>query len=280
MKQVSTIIGLSTIAVEKVLDFLPYPFLVSEWRDGHQRNLYANKAFIEEIGFTCQDIPTITDWFELAYPEIRYRHEVMLEWEQTRLRAIEQGKEAVIVKAKIETKSRGPQWYEVKASLSGKLEMIAFVNINEEIIKELKLEQLNEDKNRILSVLSHDLRAPLGNLHALTGLSNDGMLSQSEFNACVNKIGASTLNIMEFLDTTLQWTRANFEGIHPTISSVHLPDMINKICSLYEKSCQDKKIEIRTNLLLADLDSDPEIISIVVRNVLSNANKVHHGRTN
>lgn len=273
MDHVSAVLGLSTLAIEKILDFLPYPFLVSEWRDGNQRNLFVNKAFVEEIGFTCKEIPTITDWFEKAYPEKDYRNQIMYEWEATRRHTLEKGLDSVVVKARISTKNKGLQWYEVKASVAGLVNLVAFVNINEEITKEIQLSQLNEDKNRVLSILTHDLRAPLGSLNGLISLSTDGILSQSEFNQCVKKIATSTFNLIEFLDTTLIWARSNFEGINTKVAEVYLPEMVNRTCALYEKTCQEKRIGIRLNFPVRQVDTDPEILSIVLRNVLSNAIK-------
>ena len=34
---------------------------------------YLNQAFVQSIGYTIQDIPTIADWWPRAYPDPQYR---------------------------------------------------------------------------------------------------------------------------------------------------------------------------------------------------------------
>jgi hypothetical protein len=42
--------------VRKILDFLPYPFLLSRKKDEDRENLFVNESFIDEIGYTLADI--------------------------------------------------------------------------------------------------------------------------------------------------------------------------------------------------------------------------------
>jgi len=46
--------------------------------DGHYE--YLNPKFIEMFGYTLEDIPAGRDWFIKAYPDSRYRHEVISTW--------------------------------------------------------------------------------------------------------------------------------------------------------------------------------------------------------
>ena len=46
--------------------------------DGYYR--YFNPKFIEMFGYTMEDIPTGRDWFIKAYPDSRYRNEVISTW--------------------------------------------------------------------------------------------------------------------------------------------------------------------------------------------------------
>ena len=41
---------------------------------------YLNPAFVQTFGYTLQDIPTITHWWPLAYPEPTYAHWVQTTW--------------------------------------------------------------------------------------------------------------------------------------------------------------------------------------------------------
>ncbi|HEY5749816.1 MAG TPA: HAMP domain-containing sensor histidine kinase [Chryseolinea sp.] len=277
MEIVNTLPGLSEIAMEKLLNLLPFPFLVSDWRNEQRQNLFVNKAFIEEIGYSCHDIPTLDDWFLKAYPDEVYREKVIAEWTELSRSGQRDPNGKAVMKACIHTLTKGEQWYEIKSSVGGSLNLVAFSNVHEEITKEKELERMNENKNRILSILSHDLRSPLNNLLSLISLSAIGALTPGEYDQCMKSLSKTTFNLLEVLDTTLQWTRTNFDGIKPTIVPVNLSEIIRKIASLYEKPYQDKGIKLHLHLGVEDVTTDPDIISIVVRNVLSNAVKFTGG---
>lgn len=42
--------------------------------------LYVNRKFEELLGYQLRDVPTSNEWFQLAYPDLAYRAEVMAEW--------------------------------------------------------------------------------------------------------------------------------------------------------------------------------------------------------
>ena len=60
-----------------VLQKAPYGVLLI---DQDEHCLYANQEFTKITGYTLEDIPTISDWFERAYPDPDYRQEVVECW--------------------------------------------------------------------------------------------------------------------------------------------------------------------------------------------------------
>jgi signal transduction histidine kinase len=266
--------GIDKVSLIKVLDFLPYPFLLSEYRDGYQHNIFVNKKFINEIGYTCEDIPTINEWFEMGYPDPVYRAQIMFDWRALVTKAKELRKDSVVIQAKIQTKKNGVKWYEVKASVLEHIHFVAFVNIDDEIKKELELASLNENKNRTLSILSHDLRSPLNNLLSVIELAAGNNLTETERNHLLSKISVQVHQMTDFLDTTLQWSKVNFAEIKLTNEKVVINPIVKKLIEVYQRSIDEKRINITTSLNdELSLWSDKEIISIVTRNILSNAIK-------
>ena len=273
MDKVSQSIGIEGIRLIKVFNYLPYPFLISELRHGTQWNIFVNDKFREEIGFTCEDIPTIEDWFDKAYPEKEYRRSVIQQWSQREAYVQATNKDAVEMHSRIHT-HRGDRWYEVKASVLGNIRFVAFVDIDQEIVKEEELLRLNQNKNTTLSILSHDLRSPLNNLHSVLQLAMHGDLTEAERNDLLGKLTDQVFNMLEFLDTTLQWTRINFNEITTERKEVDAMKIVQSLLQLYEKPTTEKNIKIHIDLgNYSTPMGDPEIISILVRNLLSNAIK-------
>src|SRR6187455_1649564 len=150
MKVISTKMGIDNVSLVKVLNFLPYPVLVSEFRNGEQHNIFVNKNFIDEIGYTCDDIPTISAWFINAYPDFEYRNSVISDWNELVILAKANNMDFITKQAQIKTKFQGEKWFEVKASLFGSINIVAFVNVDDEVRRERRLELLNENKDRTL----------------------------------------------------------------------------------------------------------------------------------
>ena len=262
------------LALNKVLDFLPYPFLVSESRNGVYHNLYVNRRFLEEIGYSISEIPTIHHWFMKAYPDRQYRNEVVAGWRQRTDEARDKGQDAVMMNALIQTKAMGQQWYEVKSSVFAKINLVAFININDVVLKETELERLNENKNRTLSILSHDLRGPLMNLHTLTTLALNSDLTRKQFFETVANVNEKTFQVLEFVETTLLWTKSNFDKVNVNMDEIFVSEIARNILTLYGSSIKAKDIQVKVDIPQIDkVVCDHEILTIVLRNLLSNAIK-------
>lgn len=264
---------LDKINLEKVFNFLPYPLLVSEAIDGVRRNIFVNKAFEEEIGIPLSEIPTIEQWFEKAYPDIVYRSQIALEWMQQENHAYNAGADAIVMQARISTRFFGNQWYEVKASLHGEIQFVAFVNIDKEIRKEEEMQQLIENKDRILSILSHDLRSPLSNLSNVIQLTLHDNLTNEERNGLLEKLNHQVFQMLEFLDTTLHWSRSSFEETKVEYRPVDINNNIHNIITLYNDTVISKEVSINLQLHSQHIITDEGIFTIIIRNLISNALK-------
>lgn len=257
---------------EKILDFLPYPFLISQYRDGTHHNIYLNTKFVNEIGYQLQDIPTIDDWFILAYPDEVIRAKTIADWTLQFEQAQNKGKDFAVMKVLIHTKSNDDRWYEVKASLLGPIHFVAFIDIHQEIIYEKELENLNATNNVTLSILSHDLRSPVTQLRSLTALFLQDQLPKTKFIALTQQVNQKSQQVLDLLDTTLLWTKSNFNQIATNDVEVDLQKIVNDIMGIYDFPLREKNLSVCCEME-GELKSDPEIISIVMRNLLSNAIK-------
>jgi len=258
---------------EKILDFLPYPFLISSLRDKTYINLYLNQKFAQEIGYSLNDIPTIEEWFMKAYPSEDHRIEVKKQWSEEFDNAKREGKDFVLMKVLIHTKTNGTRWYEVKASLFGPMQMVAFVDAHSETLKEKELEMENRNHNITLSILSHDLRSPISNLKSLTELVSTGQISPNEFQEMIKKLNEKSQQVLDLLDTTLLWTKSNFDGLKVKKENVNIQSVVKEIIQVYESTHQAKQLMVTNHVDCEDQVADKEIISIILRNLISNAIK-------
>ncbi|EMO61739.1 hypothetical protein LEP1GSC133_0461 [Leptospira borgpetersenii serovar Pomona str. 200901868] len=64
----------------RLVEFIPYPVLLSRVKGDQFQTLYLNRSFREIVGYKVKEIPTIEDWFVQAYPDENYREKVKLDW--------------------------------------------------------------------------------------------------------------------------------------------------------------------------------------------------------
>ncbi len=139
-----------------------------------------------------------------------------------------------------------------------------------------EIKQLNESKNRIFSIIAHDLKGPVGNIKSFLDmiLSNQ---SDFDFETVINylnlleKQSTATYNILENL---LAWANSQRNNIvfNPVKQKINLTVETNIV--LLEDIATKKNISINnktSNDLTATFDLN--LISIVVRNLIANAIK-------
>lgn len=137
---------------------------------------------------------------------------------------------------------------------------------------QLKLKKLNQTQNKLFSIIAHDLRSPFNNILGLSELCLDNNRSKSEeYIGLINSTAQNTLNL---LDNLLNWVRTQKEEINLNVEKVNLSKVINKIIILTTSLSNAKNINIQySSVNDIDVYTDENILSIILRNLISNAIK-------
>jgi two-component system, sensor histidine kinase and response regulator len=137
-----------------------------------------------------------------------------------------------------------------------------------------ELEQLNKSKDQLFSILSHDLRSPIGALKSTLGLLNDDIIQVEDFKRISVKLERDVENTYNLLEELLEWSYSQMKGIEPQKALLDLEDLLSEKIELYKDNMQSKNI---TFSLLTDDElnvyADKNQLGIVVSNLLSNAIK-------
>jgi two-component system, sensor histidine kinase and response regulator len=139
-----------------------------------------------------------------------------------------------------------------------------------------KLIELNATKEKLFSIISHDLRSSLGAVLSYSDilLENLDQYSVTKIRQFVNDIYQSSKNTFDLLENLLDWSRLQTERITQRMETYNLKSNIDSICLLYSEIANKKKIRLQNNidpevLMYCDLD----MTKTVVRNLISNAIK-------
>jgi len=137
-----------------------------------------------------------------------------------------------------------------------------------------KLNDLNTLKDRLISVLAHDLRAPLSTLRGLFSLLEDDSISHEQFLSMIPHALKKLEYTSDFLDTLLFWVNSQMENFKNSVKSFLIKEIVTLKIQNYHEQAASKGITLVENVpdslaVLADQDS----IRIVIRNLLTNAIK-------
>jgi PAS domain S-box-containing protein len=143
-------------------------------------------------------------------------------------------------------------------------------------VSEYQLKQMVAAKDKIISIIAHDLKNPL---HSLL-LSSDILVNYGErldLKAIAHehsKIYNSAKIISDLLNDLLQWALAQSDGVQfsPEVHESH--EIIEDVLSLLRSSAEKKNIILESYVEMGvSLFCDKQMISSVFRNLISNAIK-------
>jgi len=139
-----------------------------------------------------------------------------------------------------------------------------------------ELEKLNTTKDRLFSIIGHDLRSPVAALREVAELfqyySNKG--ERNKLVEMGNKITHAAENVNHLLDNLLNWSLSQRNGIRCLPEKVNFQAIINEVYQVFKDSIDSKEIEfIQSVSPKASIYADYNMTFSILRNVLSNAVK-------
>lgn len=133
-------------------------------------------------------------------------------------------------------------------------------------------------KNRVFSVIAHDLRSPVVNIQYILNL-----LKEEEYRDKYESLAASCINysqmVINLLENMLVWGRGQEDHIRYAPDYHDLASIILTNMSIYKDTADRKNIAVNfTQIGGTTAWIDKELMDIIIRNLLSNAIKyTNHG---
>lgn len=137
-----------------------------------------------------------------------------------------------------------------------------------------KLQQLNLLQTKLFSVISHDLRGPIGNLQSLLDLLSRQLLTAEEFSKVSEKLRTNLNVTQRTLENMLNWALSQMDGIKTDKRILDVGQCVDEAWRLMEESANRKRITLDKHWKHVHLASaDPDQVQLVLRNLLHNAIK-------
>jgi signal transduction histidine kinase len=162
------------------------------------------------------------------------------------------------------------------------------LNINHQKESERKISKINAEliesnstKDKFFSIISHDLRGPLGGLMGILEIlaTSNSSLEDSEKQEIISEAQISSKNTYTLLENLLEWSRIKTGTIPYQPEKMNLLSLINNVIPLYNQNINEKDINLNVNVKTdISIIADRRMTETVLRNLISNAIKFTHRR--
>src|SRR4029078_10509634 len=89
------------------------------------------------------------------------------------------------------------------------------------------LQSLNEVKDRLFSVIGHDLRNPLVTLKTYLSLPHDGSIPEEKISRYKMQTQQAVNQTADMLDNLLEWANTQIKNTKPVMTVINLEDCID-----------------------------------------------------
>ena len=167
----------------------------------------------------------------------------------------------------------GRPFYDLDDNFAGYLG--SCYDITENKLAKTKLQELNDAKDKLFSIIAHDLRSPFSSILGFSDILSKNIrdydFEKSE--KFINIIGSSARSTLYLLDNLLDWAKSQTGQFSFTPENLKLQNVISEIISVLNLTAQIKNISLNNKFTDIEVFADLNMLKTILRNLISNAIK-------
>ncbi len=137
-----------------------------------------------------------------------------------------------------------------------------------------ELEQLHKVKNKLFSVVSHDMRGPIGTLISFMDLVGNQQLTPEELAGYAPMLKENLSHTSVMMDNLLKWASSQMEGFKPELGNFNLRTVTTETLQSIAYPATLKHIYLANNVPTdIEVYADVHMTQLIIRNLVSNAIK-------
>jgi signal transduction histidine kinase len=132
----------------------------------------------------------------------------------------------------------------------------------------------NQQKDKLFTVVAHDLRGPLNSLKGLLDFLKEKKFSEAEIGPMMTEVRDNVDHSSELVGNLLYWASSQMNGsvIVPVVLALN--EVVRDVLVLFEQQAREKNISLLMDLPPALVGyADKDMTQVVIRNLVSNAIK-------
>lgn len=141
-------------------------------------------------------------------------------------------------------------------------------------IQNINLEQLNQKKDKLFSIIAHDLQSPLNSIITTLHLIAEYELEEEEKKMLGDELLTLTKNTSNLLTNLLTWSKLQMDGKGVRLSSENVYEAVERVLSIQRIMADKKAIDIVSRVDPGIyITADHNMLELVIRNLINNAIK-------
>jgi signal transduction histidine kinase len=137
----------------------------------------------------------------------------------------------------------------------------------------LKLEKLNQEKDKLFSIVSHDFRSPLTSIQGYLEIFAEFSMDKGEEDMKRELLNL-TKNTSDMLMNLLSWSKNQMQGVEVQQKAINISEAINQTLAIQKSLAHNKEIDINCSVdTSTKVLADPDMFQLIIRNVVNNAIK-------
>ena len=163
---------------------------------------------------------------------------------------------------------------QIEAQAKAELEHRVIERTTEIAQQKEDLAKINALKDKLFSIIAHDLRGPLNALHSSLDLIHQDLINPEDFQMIGQQLSTELEFTRKLVDNLLHWALLQQGGLLVLPSQIQLRAIVQDNIGLLQKTAVEKKIELLNHVSHSAVAyADPNLVNIVVRNLINNALK-------
>ena len=140
---------------------------------------------------------------------------------------------------------------------------------------EKKLSEMNKVKNKLFSVISHDLKSPLNSLQMLLKMLLDKIdfLTKEEIRELMGKIDIKLDDTQLLMTNLLKWAKNQMSSLKMVYEHIELKEIVSENITSFKEHIKRKKLKVVVHLKNEEeirVQSSKDMLNFIIGNLLHN----------